>query len=252
VYPPAFDFHARLAPVPGALPRLIAALDASGIDRALVAAGGTIALDRLARQLVEGGGVDTQPDNDAVLAACHESGGRLVPCYFANPYRPAGWYRKRATDFRALEISPAVHGVALADERVDELVAVAAEVGHPVYVVCLIRPGAGVADLVALARRYPDGVFVLGHSGTGNIDFHAVDLIAGVPNILFETSGGYSSVLAEALRRLGRERLLFGTEYPLQHPDVELAKYQAVPMSTVDWEWIGRRNAYRVLNLEES
>jgi predicted TIM-barrel fold metal-dependent hydrolase len=174
-----------------------------------------------------------------------------VPCYFANPLRPADWYRKRVGEFRALEISPAVHGAALSDERVGELVAVAVEAGHPVYAVCLIRPGAGVADLVALARRYRDGVFVLGHSGTGNIDFHAIELIADLPNILFETSGGYSSVLAEALRRLGRERLLFGTEYPLQHPDVELAKYRAVPVSTMDFEFIGRRNAHRVLSLEE-
>ena len=81
-----FDFHVRLGPQPEAPARLLAALDAGGITRAAVCAGGVIELDRLSSQLVEGGHVATAADNDAVLAACAGSGGRLVPFYFANPY----------------------------------------------------------------------------------------------------------------------------------------------------------------------
>jgi uncharacterized protein len=246
-----FDFHARLAPVPGAVEKLLAVLDASGIERAALCAGGTIDLLRLSRQLIEGGHVTTDPDNDAVLAACRGSGGRLVPFYFANPHRPPREYEKRAADFRGLEVSPAVHGVPLADPRTHDLVEVAAAAGHPVYAVCLIREGSGVRDLAALAARFPAATFVLGHSGTGNIDFDAVDVIAPVPNVLFETSGGYSSVLAEALRRLGAGRLLFGSEFPLQHPEVELAKFRAVGPAPRQWAQIAWHNAHRVLNLEE-
>ena len=78
-----FDFHVRLGPQPEAPARLLAALDAGGITRAAVCAGGVIELDRLSSQLVEGGHVATAADNDAVLAACAGSGGRLVPFYFA-------------------------------------------------------------------------------------------------------------------------------------------------------------------------
>ncbi|MET0491975.1 MAG: amidohydrolase family protein [Actinoplanes sp.] len=248
---PVFDFHARLAPVPGAVERLLATLDASGIERAALCAGGTIDLHQLSRQLVQGGHVTTDPDNDAVLTACRGSGGRLVPFYFANPHRPAQEYEKRAADFHGLEVSPAVHGVPIADPRTSDLVEVAAAVGHPVYIVCLIREGSGVRDLAALASRFPGTTFVLGHSGTGNIDFDAIDVIAPVPNIMVETSGGYSSVLAEALRRLGAERLLFGSEFPLQHPDVELAKFRAVGLTPQQWARIAWHNAHRVLNLEE-
>jgi uncharacterized protein len=246
-----FDFHARLAPVAGAAGKLLAVLDSAGIERAALCAGGTIDLVRLSRQLVEGGHVTTDPDNDAVLAACRGSGGRLVPFWFANPHRPAAEYDKRAADFRGLEVSPAVHGVPVDDRRTRELVEVAAAAGHPTYVVCLIRPGCGVRDLARLAAGFPAATFVLGHSGTGNIDFDAIEVIADRPNILFETSGGYSSVLAAALRRLGPERLLFGSEYPLQHPDVELAKFRAVGPAPADWARIAWQNAHRVLNLEE-
>lgn len=242
-----FDFHVRLAPRPGAVERLLSTLDDCGIDRAAVAAGGTIDLRRLSRQLVEGGHVETDADNEAVLAAATASGGRLVPFWFANPHRPAAEYANRGRRFRGLEISPAVHGVPLTDPRTADLVAVAERLRHPVYLVCITRPGCEVADLVALARRHPGVRFVLGHSGVGNIDYHAVDLVAPVPNIWIETSGGYSGVLRDAIDVLGAERVLFGSEFPLQHPEVELAKYRAAGVGPREWGLIAWTNAVDLL-----
>ncbi|MGW5077772.1 amidohydrolase family protein [Micromonospora echinospora] len=248
---PVLDFHVRLAPRPGARERLLAALRECGLARAVVCAGGTIDLDRLSRQLVTGGHVETDADNDAVAAACAGTDGRLVPFFFANPHRPAEAYRARAAEFRGLEISPAVHGVALTDPRVADLVAVAAEFDHPVYVVCLDRPGAGVADLVGLSSRFPQVSFVLGHSGVGNIDLYALTLIQDEPNISLETSGGYTCVAEAALRRLGDDRVVFGSEYPLQHPAVELAKFQALRLPPEQWRRVAWDNAHRLLGEEK-
>ncbi|WP_371530686.1 amidohydrolase family protein [Streptomyces sp. NBC_01283] len=248
---PVLDFHVRLAPRPGAGERLLSAMDDSGLERAVVCAGGTIDLDRLARQLVEGGYVETDADNDTVLKTCADTDGRLVPFYFANPHRPSEEYRSRAAEFRGLEVSPAVHGIGLADPRVEELVGVAAEFGHPVYVVCLSRPGAGVADLVGVARRFPQVNFVLGHSGIGNIDFHALTLIRDELNIVLETSGGYTCVAEAAVSRLGAERVVFGSEYPLQHPAVELAKFQVLRLPPEQWRQIAWDNAHRLLGEEQ-
>lgn len=248
---PVLDFHVRLAPRPGAGERLLSTLDDSGLTRAVVCAGGTIDLDRLSRQLVEGGHVETDADNDAVLETCAGTDGRLVPFFFANPHRSPEAYRARAAEFRGLEVSPAVHGVGLTDARVVELVGVAAEFGHPVYVVCLTRRGAGVADLVELARRFPQVSLVLGHSGIGNIDFYALTMIRDEPNILLETSGGYTCVAEAAVSRLGAERVLFGSEYPLQHPSVELAKFQALGLPPEQWKQIAWDNAHRLLGEEK-
>jgi len=245
-----FDFHARLAPRTDALPRLLDVMDSCGIERAAVAAGGTIDPVRLSRQLVEGGHVESDADNDAVLAACDRAGGRLVPIYFANPHRPASTYAASAADFRGLEVSPAVHGVPLPDGRVAELIAVAGEAGHSVYVVCLSRPGCQIVDLVRLAARFPSVSFVLGHGGVGNIDYYGVELIAPQPNILLETSGGYTTVLLAAVDRLGPGRVLFGTEFPLQHPSVELAKYRALELPAVLWRQIAWDNADRLVETE--
>lgn len=174
-----------------------------------------------------------------------------MPFWFANPHRPPGAYRERAAEFRGLEVSPAVHGVALTDPRVSALVQVAADSGHPVYTVCLARPGAGVADLVTLARRFPQTDFVLGHSGIGNIDFHALALIRDRPNISLETSGGYTCVAEAAIDRLGAARVVFGSEYPLQHPAVELAKFTAIGTPPAQWRQIAWENAHRLLGEEK-
>jgi predicted TIM-barrel fold metal-dependent hydrolase len=243
-----FDFHVRLAHRPGSTDRLSAVLSECGIERAAVCAGGIVDPETLSRWLIDGGHAETDADNDAVLDASEASGGRLVPFYFANPHRPATEYAKRAAEFRGLEVSPAVHGVPLDNDRMTDLARIAADAGHPVYVVCLIRPGCGVADLAILAESCPDTTFVLGHGGTGNIDFHAISLIKDHPNILLETSGGYTTVISDAISRLGPRRLLFGSEFPLQHPSAELAKFRAIGVSSEDWTLISWANAMRILD----
>jgi predicted TIM-barrel fold metal-dependent hydrolase len=238
-----FDFHVRLAP------DLLSTMDTHSITRAGVAAGGVVDLDRLSRQLSEGGHVESDADNAAVLDACARSSGRLVPFYFANPHNLAP-YRHDAHRFRGLELSPAVHGVGFDDPRTTGLVDIAADAGHPVYTVCTGRPGARAADLVALACRYPAVPFVFGHCGASGIDLHGINRIAPVPNILAETSGCFSVAARAALDRLGPDRVLFATEYPLQDPGVEFAKYAALRLDPADWAKVAWRNAHRLLREE--
>ncbi|MFE4534697.1 amidohydrolase family protein [Streptomyces scopuliridis] len=245
-----FDFHVRLAPAPAASDRLLELLDACGIDRAVACAGGTMPPAQLSRFLVEGGHIETDADNDAVLKACSESGGRLVPFFFANPRRSADVYRERAAEFRGVEISPAVHGVPLDDPRTARLAEVARDAGHSVYTVCLDRPGSRVADLVALASAHPEVTFVLGHAGIGSLDLYAVELIGRQENVLLETSGGYTCVTRAAVERLGADRVLFGSEAPLQHPEVELAKLRYAGIGDDDRQRIAWRNACRLLGME--
>jgi len=245
-----FDFHVRLTGRPGALDALLSTMDSCGIARAAVAAGGLVDLDELSRRIVDGGRFATAADNDRVGAACAGSGGRLVPFWFANPFDPVSAYRRQAADFRALEISPAVHGVELTDRRVLALVEAAGEAGHPVYVVCLGRPGTRAADLVHLAATYPEVTFVLGHCGFIGIDADAVGRVASVANIVAETSGCFSVVARLALDRLGPQRVVFGTEYPLQHPTVELAKFAALDLPAPDWRSVSWCTPHRLLGEE--
>jgi uncharacterized protein len=246
---PILDFHARLTPRVGAPDHLLSVMDRVGIERAAVAAGGLVPLLQLSRQIVDGGVSTVEADNDAVLRACAESGGRLIPIFFATPHRSPDRYLRRAGDFRAVELAPALSGVPLTDERSAALVAAAAEAGHAVYTHCLARQGFTVGDLVTLATSFPQVTLVLAHGGIGHIDVHGVELIRPHTNIMLETSGGYTHVLQCALERLGPRRVLFGSEFPLQHPSVELAKYRALGVDPAVWRQVAWENACRVLRL---
>ncbi|WP_207782124.1 amidohydrolase family protein [Phytoactinopolyspora limicola] len=244
---PVLDFHARLHP--GGMDGLLAAMDYHGIDRAVVSAGGVIDPYRLSDQIIWGGHIESDADNEAVLATCTASGGRLLPRYFANPHRDPSEYHAWGPDFCGVEISPAVHGVPLTDERTIALVEVAESVGHAVYIVSLGRAGCGSRDLAFLASKFPAVRFVLGHCGFIGIDFGAIKDVADLGNVFAETSGCYLAVVRVALERLGAERLLFGTEYPGQDPGVELAKYRALDISLEQWRLISWTNGAPLLSI---
>ncbi|GAB7052650.1 amidohydrolase family protein [Catenuloplanes indicus] len=245
------DFHARLTPGPGEPSALLAAMDRAGIGTAAVSAGGVVGIDRLSRQLSQGGRSATRPDNEGVRRAAAASGGRLVPFYFADPRRGPDEYRRAAAGFRGLEISPAVHGFTLGEPGVAALARIAADVGHPVYVVCLGRPGARAEDLAALAVTRPATTFVFGHCGGNGLDTDGLHRLAALPNVLAETSGAYTAVARLAVRRLGAHRVLFGTEYPLQDPRVEVTKLGALGLTVADRRAVAVDNATRLLRLEE-
>ena len=113
--------------------------------------------------------------------------------------------------------------------------------------VCLGRPGTRTEDLVALAARHPAVSFVSGHCGHTGLDAAGLHRIAPRPNIAVEISGCWTAVARLAVRRLGAERVLFGTEHPLQHPSVEVAKLHALGLTPPQWRLVACGNAVRLL-----
>ncbi len=225
------DFHAHLEPTVASRQSLLASMDKNAISQCAVVAGGVASVRDLSRQITLGGGGNFLVPNRALLDACAPTEGRLMPFYFANPFAPIDEYRALGPQFFGLKLGPAIHGVALIDVRNRAYLEVARTLGHCVYLHCLARPGFDIAALVSLLMAYPEVPFVLGHAGIGNCDFFAVDAIAAYPNAYFETSGGFSSVVRYALQTLGHGRLLFGSEYPLQDPSLEIYKTQVTGLS---------------------
>jgi hypothetical protein len=244
------DFHVRLPPRPDAGKALLAGMDRLGIATSVVVAGGLVRPEVLSRQLRDGGFVTGEVDNASVLSLAEASGGRLVPCYFGNPHGGLSAYRSDGSAYVGLELSPAVHGIRLDSSIVADFLSVAGELGHWVYTVCINRPGCDVPTLAAVAARYPEVTFVLGHLGYGNIDYHGMSLVAGHSNVVVETSGGYSSVLACAIAELGSDRVLFGSEHPLQDPRVELTKVDVLDLPPAQRAAVLGGNARRLLKEE--
>lgn len=243
------DFHTRLSRRANSDRLLLKAMDAAGIARAVVTAGGLLSLERLSEQIQYGGRAEVTADNRWILNACAASHGRLVPFFLADPAKDQPAYAADATAFRGLEISPAVHGYRLDDPAVYELMSTAQAHDHPVYIACLGRPGASAGDLVALAARYPGTTFVFGHCGHTALDVHGLARVAGSANIVAEVSGCFLATTREALVRLGPRRVLFGSAYPLQDLCIELMKIGALDLTRGDRRLVLSGNADRLLGV---
>jgi predicted TIM-barrel fold metal-dependent hydrolase len=90
-----------------------------------------------------------------------------------------------------------------------------------------------------LAAEFPDVNFILPHLGSFADDWRAqmalTDHLMRHPNIYTDSAGVRRfDLLAQAVRRAGAHKLLFGSDGPWLHPGVELAKIRALRMTSQD------------------
>jgi len=102
-----------------------------------------------------------------------------------------------------------------------------------------------------LAEQYPDVNFIVPHLGSFSDDWRAqlalADYLVRHPNIYADTSGVRRfDLLAQAVRRAGANKVLFGSDGPWLHPGVELAKVRALHLPSHDEALILGRNFQRL------
>ena len=92
-----------------------------------------------------------------------------------------------------------------------------------------LRPGRRHRRVEMAARAYPDVAWIIPHLSSFSDDWKAqiafVDQLVRLPNLFTDTSGvRYFDVLADAVRRAGPDKVLFGSDGPFLHPAVEIAR----------------------------
>jgi predicted TIM-barrel fold metal-dependent hydrolase len=216
--PPIWDIHCHLSGWPGRTPeeRMPVLLEYAarvGIDRVFISMGLVLATHPTADQL--------RLQNDHVSAAlAHHHDRAFGLCYASGEHVDASL---RELD-RSIRDGPMV-GVKLwvsrraSDPGLDPIAARAAELGAPILQHTWFKSdGTQQADestpmdLVALARRHPQGQFICGHSGgTWEAGIRAV---RSVKNIVVETAGSDPTCgfVEMAVRELGAERVVFGSD----------------------------------------
>jgi predicted TIM-barrel fold metal-dependent hydrolase len=97
----------------------------------------------------------------------------------------------------------------------------------------LYDPRGDTGTVETVATAYPDVAWIIPHLSSFADDWKAqvafVDQLVRLPNVFTDTSGvRYFDVLADAARRAGPDKVLFGSDGPFLHPGVELAKVRAL------------------------
>ena len=107
-----------------------------------------------------------------------------------------------------------------------------------------------------IAKMYPETTFIMIHMGGASIPDlgdAAIEIAAENPNIMLIGSAIASRKLEKAVRVLGADRLMFGSDHPFQFMHVELARYKALfkgVISDEDFEKIMSGNVVKLLGLK--
>ncbi|MGE0609216.1 MAG: amidohydrolase family protein [Pirellulales bacterium] len=212
----------------GNVDTLLVQLDQAGIDQALCVPGGMIDVRQFSRVMMGKVKIDPHIPNHLVCDAITAHPDRLHGLVCVNPHDGEAAVRMAKAGFehgcRGVKLAPIVHRFQFDAPVLEDIAQLCGDLGFPVYSHVVPAPGATTADFANYARRFPKTNFILGHMGFGPGDADAIEFAAQFPNLYLESSLGNFLIMKDALRRLGREKLIFGSEFPLSHPLVELQK----------------------------
>jgi hypothetical protein len=246
------DAHAHVSPTDyGATEQYLELLRQSGIEQAVICPGGMLDVRKMSEYVSGKQKPDTTPKNDYVERSVRSS-PRLVGMACVDPSTPrAAETLEQCLNegFRGLMVSPLIHRFSFPDDAMADLAALCGERGLPVISHNGWRPGANTADFVLLAKKFPRTHFILEHMGALPSDVEAADAAAVLDNLFLETSLSSYMHLVETVKKVGASKVIFGSEYPLSHPDVELRKVLLLPITDGEREHILGGNIRGLLHL---
>lgn len=222
---------------------LLAAMDANGIDRAIISPS--------ERQIAYA----NREGNEFVARAAAASEGRLLAYAVATPWAGAAnavdeLARARDAGARALAVDSSLQGYDLMDGQIEPLLEFAAGAGWPVYIRTGSPPGHLPMPTALLARRHPELAIIMGRSGATDFWIDAAPALRHAPNLYGDTSyAPWDTVLAEFARdsEIGARRLVFSTDLPYATAAGEVKRIVDWPIPDADRALVFGRTLARLL-----
>ena len=202
--------------------------------------------------------------NDEVAALVKRCPGRFVGVASVNLYKPMEAVRDlrrcmREYGFRGLRIVPWLWNLPPNDRRYYPLYAECIELGVPFCLqvghtgpMCPSEPGRPIPYLDEVALEFPELTIVGGHIGhpwTAEM----ISLATKYPNVYIDTSAykakRYPAELVDYMRRSGRKKVLFGSNYPMLTPQMALEGSDSLNLDEEAARLFFHDNAQRVFGL---
>lgn len=163
-----------------------------------------------------------------------------------------------ARTIRGIKIHPMVGGYEEEDlyESTKEYVALASEyelpvclhTGHiPIEALTGHKPCIEISAFEPLIKAFPDCTFVLNHTGWESWRA-AIQMAREHQNIVVETSWQPARIIRKAVKQLGAERVVFGSDYPLFQQWQALAEVERA-LDDREFELVVSKNAKRLLKI---
>jgi predicted TIM-barrel fold metal-dependent hydrolase len=205
-------------------------------------------------------------NNDRQAALATASGGQFVAYAdlalgdVYSPHRAASELARAAgkLGLRGLKIHPTDLGVPVDDLRFVPILRQAADLGLPVMVHSYPSDSGPSYDYSAphrvarMAVAFPDVVWIIAHlGGVRFLDVIPIETYVDISGMLLGVCDLYGVAFAERLlRRIGLERVLFGTDYPVFAYERYYAVLDQMHFTDDELERIAYHNAAGILSQE--
>ena len=196
---------------------------------------------------------EVNPDAIQLIAdACAAHPDRLDAFARIHP-----WYGDRsvalleeafALGFKGLKLHPVSTLAHPAGEETLRLIRIAAEHNAPTLFHCGDEPMSTPLSVARAAAACPEATIILGHMGGYFHVDEALDVAERHPNVLLETSAmPYPAKVAEAVDRIGPERVLYASDGPACSPRIEVEKVRLAGLAPEAERLVFADNTLRVL-----
>lgn len=222
------------------LERVVGMLKKEGVDYALISS---------ARSLF----YECTGGNQEALDAARKY-PQLIPLLVVNPWHLkeslselADW---RKNGFVGVKLHPNCHQYCIGSAVVEPVLEICASEQIPVLTHSSGGDSlSGAGALEAAVKKYPKLKLVVGHGGIFS-DRAVAQLAQDYPQIYLEISVEYEAgKLERTVEMIGADRILFGSDCPLHHPSVMLARVRVMSLPKADEEKILWKTAQRVFAL---
>ncbi len=210
---------------------------------------------------------ETRKMNDTLLKLCNESKGRFFPVCSVHPLDGSAALQEidriARLGARALKLHPNTQNFDVSNPLVEQVVREASKNGLPVLFDAWSpfdadQPG----KFVKLAMQVPEAKLILAHAhGSRFPDLLVYEILARYPwwrrNVWIDLSataslfsgGPFAVQLAWVLRKVGIDRLLFGSDYPLDNPRGSVQAVIKLGFKKEELAKIFHENATKLLRL---
>lgn len=248
------DAHAHISDTTyGNVDIYLAQLKEAGVQRGIVVPGGMLDVRKMTDYITgRAKPENTIPNNAYVARACETYQPMLTGFACIDPHEENAVEKLEQSfksGFRGLKLSPMSHQFSFAGKAVAELVACCGDHGFPVYSHVVFNPGASTTRFVNLARQFPRTNFILGHMGFGPADQEGLEAAVEMDNFFLETSSGNYLHIQQCVSRAGAGKVIYGSEFPLSHPKIELTKIKMLKIKDSELDKILGGNIKELLGL---
>ncbi len=217
---------------------LVAKLDAAAVDKAVIF------------PFVEG-----HVDNNVIADAAGQFPDRLIPFCNVNP-----WHGEAAVEelrrcvedlgFKGVKLHPTLQGYRLGDHKlVDPIFSAARDLG-------IVVTSHGASDLynnpgefAEMGRAFPTVPLLMVHMGMFWSTEHAIEVAAAHANVYLDTSRAPIAEIAQAVQRIGPEKVIWGTDSPFVDYTGEFEKMVRTTPDRESWELVVGGNVGRLLGI---